>query len=139
MKPNSSRIHCVSNLQSQKKTASTAKMPAQTTPTLSRNGILALASARRSMRSPKRPDAEAPSDAITPRGAASLLDGQVRAVVPLLRQLGERPVVVHLADDLVDCSGEGRRVGRCALVDGDRERLVEHRVANDLDRLAGVD
>ena len=30
---------------------------------------------------------------------ASLLDGQVRPVVPLLRELGQRAVVVHLADD----------------------------------------
>src|SRR5918997_4316855 len=71
------------------------------------------------------------------RGSGALLLCQVGAV-PLLRELGERPVLVHLLYVLADLVDERLRVCRGLFVYGGGERLVVERVAHDLYRGAGV-
>src|SRR5215510_12036834 len=123
MKVKLSRIQSVSNFAIQKKKPSRAKMTTQTSATFSRKGIRALVTASRSKRSP----------------IASLLNGEIGPVVPLLGELRQGAVLVHVADDAIDGLDETGVVHRRALVEGGRPRLVEDRVTDDLDRLATVD
>ena len=71
-------------------------------------------------------------------GERQLLGGEVQAV-PLLGERGQRAVLVHVCDDRVDRLVETLRVRVGALVEAHGQRLVEDRVADDLDRVAGVD
>src|SRR3712207_7518408 len=71
------------------------------------------------------------------RGSGSLLLCQVDAV-PLLRELGERPVLVHLLYDPAHLLDKRLRVGGGLFVYGGSERLVVERVAHYLYRGTGV-
>src|SRR5918995_2111630 len=71
------------------------------------------------------------------RRSGALLLGQVDAVVPLLRELGERPVLVHLVYDLAHLIEQRLRIGWGLFVYGRGERLVVERVAHNLYRGAG--
>src|SRR6266540_5448520 len=62
---------------------------------------------------------------------------EVRSV-PLHRQVGQRPISVHILDDLAHRIDEARVVHRVFLVERDRERLVIERVPDQLDRTAIV-
>src|SRR5215216_5814438 len=70
--------------------------------------------------------------------AGSFLRGGVQAV-PLLRQRAQRAVLVEVPHDRVHRLVQRLRRRVRALVEADRERLVEDRVTHDLHRVAGVD
>src|SRR5947208_5705120 len=119
----------------------TVAMPTQTTANFTRNGTrrLACASDSRTPRTMSMPGAAGPASGSSGgpvRGDFTLrLDSQVLPV-PLHRHGGQRPVVVHVLDDLADLLHQAVRVERRALVDGCREGLEEERLTEELDGLA---
>src|SRR5215210_5815715 len=114
MNGNHSSMNAVSNRKAAKRTASTTKMRTHTTASLMRNERRADRASRASLMLES-------VEMATSHGSGALLLGQVDAVVPLLRELRQRPVLVHLPHYLAHLVDQRLRVGRRLLVYGDGE------------------